>query len=478
MMKFAYAAVLLVLTLSPGAVSPARADAACDPLLGKVPPGAPPAIVADLNVKRAAFLKEKIFPNVPAEQIEFKGGEGRVEVMPEVDFAYFVQTTAADTDSGEMLLIPMATSRLAPGYISSPDWWNAHLTEINAAKASGSPLPFEDKTEVANWLRTNNLSTNPLVYRVAGGVVEKIPLQKFLLDEIFSRYDGPDVVLYRGADRATELGQWKSGVRPKGARYWTPDATYAWRYARKDPDFLPKLIQGDTPLIQFKMSKLQFKSLVEHGDLVLGTELTKNAHQAFDSIGVFQDHLVGSDFMGDRQIGVEIEIRGNGRGSAAFIPSFQGAAGIDEVAQDRIRSVEQGTARLKKQEPWRAAQLDAQAQQRITRTNAEAAVLKAIQSKAPAAQVNTLFAAIPPGRAEIANVDGVQLAQLVHDYRSGLPFHGWVLSTIADFDSVGLKLFQELAAGRSDREFECLHIIQSDRPPSIGARCIRMIQGH
>ncbi|MBT3585493.1 MAG: hypothetical protein HN509_11350 [Halobacteriovoraceae bacterium] len=90
------------------------------------------------------------------------------------------------------------------------------------------------------------------------------PLKKYLLNYYLEKHGDDDfVTLFRGAAKDAELPTWKSGKFPRGVRYWTPDVTYAWRYARKRDNFLTDTITGRSAIMKFKIPKSEFAKMVE-----------------------------------------------------------------------------------------------------------------------------------------------------------------------------------------------------------------------
>ena len=361
---------------------------------------------------------KSLIPQAPEAGIKFGPAVGRIDVVKDVDFSYLAQFETVGTK--RTLLIPMATSRLEGGWIDSPEWWKAHETEIRDAKAQGKPLPHQDRHEVSAWLSASGLSTNPDVIIVENAVTKRVPLQDFLVQHIKDHSSGDGFIdLYRGAERGDEAASWRGHMRPRGARYWTPSATYAWRYGRKNQGFLRSLIKGDAPVLKFRVPVGDLKRLVKNHNWVLGTELPKPAHLAFDTSGEFMDHLTGSVYVGEGDITPEIELRARSAGADAFIPYYQGQVGIEDLAKDRVKKIELTITRVQKQTRPNTSALVEKLQSRITRTKAEMDILVGIRDHAAFDRINQLLSALPPGNAEIANVDGDSLEQLVQDYVNG-----------------------------------------------------------
>ncbi|MCM2322400.1 MAG: hypothetical protein NDJ90_03970 [Oligoflexia bacterium] len=371
------------------------------------------AAVAD--AKRKAAIHSAL-PSVSLERIRLQNGQGKVDADPKNKLSYYLFTADPSSPSSRTLAIPMATSRFDAENYQTDEWWDAHKLEIEKARREGTPVPRQDREEVRRWLRQNGLSVNPDVVSVdpRTGAATKKELREFLLDEFLERFtEGDSVVLYRGAEKAGELDAWKSGTIPRGVRYWTPDANYAWRYARKSETFLEELVEDRAPLLKFKVPRQEFIDGVQRGHIVLGTELTKNAHQSFEKSGKFQDHLAnGADYLGEGKYGLEIEVRPRRPSRMQFNRYFVGAISVDELAQARARQIESGTARLLRQEPARAAELEALKASRFAMVEAERKLLSLIRTRANAEEIEAAIRALPDGTAEIANVDWADLSSL------------------------------------------------------------------
>lgn len=338
----------------------------------------------DTVLKALNSRPEQWLQPVRPEQVHLQGAQGRVDVNPQVKFSYFAQLATPASAQTAMTLIPLATSRYTPTYYQTDEWWDAHKTEIEEARKLGRPLPKQDEAEVEAWLPANKLSTNPLVFHVSETSIQTQPLQEFLSSHLLEKYtqDG-FVVLYRGGEKDGELQAWQSGSRPRGARYWTPTANYAWRYARKNKDFLEKLIKSQAPLFVFKIPIADFKQMTQARwpQLTLGTELTKNAHQAFDQGRGFQDHLYRAEYLGEGDYGVEIEIRANSSGSQKMVRYFKGAVTVENLVADRIQVLSRSAARKASQFPERAQGIIEAAERRVQRTLAEGRILSALRDK-------------------------------------------------------------------------------------------------
>ncbi|MBO9667441.1 MAG: hypothetical protein J7501_11600, partial [Bdellovibrio sp.] len=266
---------------------------------------------ADLDAKRTEMIvkafnskSEEFVAPITADDVKIKNGVGRADLNKEVKYSYYINTEHPGDPKSPIVMIPMATSRYAPTYYQTDDWWDAHKAELDAAKRNGTQAPRQDSKEVAAWLKKNKLSTNPLVFKIGEDKkVETQRLQDFLYDYYVNNYakDGK-ITLYRGGEKPTETGDWLQGTRPRGVRYWTPTANYAWRYARKNQGFIKDLFDGKPSIYVFEMTVQEFWALTHEGrypDLTLGTELTKQAHRNFDATGVFTDDIGGGkDYMG------------------------------------------------------------------------------------------------------------------------------------------------------------------------------------
>lgn len=363
---------------------------------------------------------------ITADDVHLSEAGGRADVNKKAKFSYFIHIDNPSDPRSAITLIPMATSRYTPTYYQTDEWWDANKAELEAARREGRPAPRQDMNEVETWLKEMKLSTNPLVFKVApDGRVGTQRLQDFLLDRYLQTYakDGK-VRLYRGGEKPTETGEWLAGRKPRGVRYWTPTATYAWRYARKNADFLTKLIDGQAPLYVFEMPVEQFKEMTSGRwpRLTLGTELTKKVHDSFDQTGRFTDQLLSrTDYMGVGDYGVEFEIRSNSKGAADMVPRFVQPITIEELVRDRVALLEKTLIRVKKARPHEADQLDRAFEARRQNTLLEGRLLLALQMKLSQETVRTLAARLAGGHYEIANSDFADLRQLVRDRLSSLP---------------------------------------------------------
>jgi hypothetical protein len=389
---------------------------------------------ADSDAVRQKLILDAL-NSVPAEwiapiteaDIHIKNGVGRIDVNKSAKFSYYINTENPSDPSSLITLIPMATSRYTPTYYQTDEWWDAHKAEIDAAKAEGKPMPRQDMAEVETWLKKMKLSTNPIVMEVKPGQHPKVVrLQAYLLDYYIKNYArNGKITLYRGGEKPTETAEWLAGRKPRGVRYWTPTATYAWRYARKNSSFLTDLVNGHPPLYVFELGVDQFKALVQRSwqRLTLGTELTKRVQDNFDRTGTFTDHLLGqSEYMGIGDLGVEFEIRSNSQGAKEMLFYFKRTIGIEELVADRVRLLDKTLARLLKANSAEADKLQLQYESRKSQAVLEGKILLAIQLKMSRKTLETL-AAEYGSRAfsEIANVDSVSFESFIQSEISALP---------------------------------------------------------
>ena len=363
---------------------------------------------------------------VEAADIHIKNGTGRVDVNKKSKLSYFIQTENPTDAASQITLIPMATSRYTATYYQTDEWWDAHKAEIDAAKVKGIRAPRQDIAEVESWLRQMKLSTNPVVLQIGPDQrLRTVRLQEYLLDYYLKNFTkNGKITLYRGGEKLTETSDWLRGIRPRGARYWTPTATYAWRYARKNASFLEDLVNGLAPLYVFEIPVEQFRSMVQRSDrkLTLGTELTKRVHDSFDRSGTFMDHLLGqSDYMGIGDIGLEFEIRASSRGANQMLPYFKSTIGIEELVIDRVNLLDRTLARLVNARPAEADRLKLQYESRKEQAVLEGKILLAIQLKSSRETLETLSAELGSKPfSEIANVDGINFREFFQGKMRGL----------------------------------------------------------
>lgn len=361
----------------------------------------------EIDKQRAAMIvqafndqPQKLIAPLTMDSVKIKNGVGRADVNVKAKFSYYIQTENTLDRNSRIVLIPMATSRFTPTYYQTDEWWDAHKDE--------KPMPRQPMQDVADWLQEMKLTSNPdlliidpIADRSTGlltGKVTRKPLQEFLLEHYIAKHAKNGVIqLYRGAERQGELEQWQSGKRPASVRYWTPTANYAWRYARKNLNFVDELVAGRAPLFKFEVPVSDFKAMVlrRWPRLTLGTELTKKAHDSFDSSGIFKDHLAGgADFLGEGTYGVEFEVRSNRAGADDMLKYFKGPITIEELAQDRIKVIRESTIRLQKQRPQEFASLEAKADERVRQIQYEAQLLLLINSAAEAPEIMSIASQI------------------------------------------------------------------------------------
>ncbi|MBC7466069.1 MAG: hypothetical protein H7256_08755 [Bdellovibrio sp.] len=357
---------------------------------------------------------------------------GRVDVNDKAKFSYYIHIAEANDMKSAITLIPMATSRFTPTYYQTDAWWDAHKTELEDAKLKGLPAPKQDMDEVMQWLQEMKLSTNPDVIEINGanGQVRYSKLQTYLLDFYLSKLAKNDkIILFRGAEKPDEISSWQKGVTPRGARYWTPTANYAWRYARKNTKFLDELLANKTPLFKFEIPVTQFKLMVDRKwqQLTLGTELTKKVHDSFDRTGNFQDQLQNNDpYLGEGHFGVEFELRANRQGSADMANFYKGAITIEDLVNDRVSVIERTQERLIKQNSTAKEKYDLLFSQRVERVKQEGMILIALQENYTPETVQLLLSQLIQRSPELVNIDGTD-------------FNSWVRKNIELKAKTGLK---------------------------------------
>lgn len=356
---------------------------------------------------------DSIIKPLDASSVELGTQDGRVNVNQETKFSYYVHIENSTDAKSRMVLIPMATSRFTATYYQTDDWWNKNKAKIDKAKAEGRPAPRQEMSEVAEWLTQMKLTTNPdvIVIDPLKNLTERSSLQKFLLDH-YLRYYAKDgyITLFRGAEKVGEISDWARGQTPRGVRYWTPTANYAWRYARKNFAFLDDLLADKTPLFKFKVPVSEFKDMVERRwqHLVLGTELTKNAHQSFNSSRQFQDHLANQDpYMGEGRYGVEFELRSNRTGAERMTGFYQGPVTIQDLVSDRIAVLERTKNRLSEKNPETRVQIEERFSNRIRQVEFEGQVLTALKENYSNEAISQILAKKPAGRSEIGYIDSL-----------------------------------------------------------------------
>lgn len=366
----------------------------------------------DLNSQRVQWIlntfnskPDSLIEPLTQDQIELGDYEGRVMVNKKAKLSYYIHIEEKSNSQSKITLIPMATSRFAPNYYQTDEWWEKHKNE--------KPMPKQDPTVVLSWLNEMKLSTDPdvVVIEPAQNNHSRISLKEYLLNVYLENFvENGKVILYRGAEKPFELDSWKKRQMPNGIRYWTPTANYAWRYARKNKDFLDLLIKNQTPLFRFEIPVADFKEMVlrRWPLLTLGTELTKNAHSIFNSQKYFGDHLFSSQpYLGIGNLGVEFEVRSNRAGALQMVNYFVRAATIDDLAQDRTRVLKQAKLRLAKQKD--STESDAQFDKRIEAVETERQLLKAIIDQKPHPHFQELLSRLSQLGSELTLIDGVQI---------------------------------------------------------------------
>lgn len=356
----------------------------------------------------------KALPNIPEENIKIKNGMGRVDSNKNFKMSYYIRTINPQDPMSKVQLIPMATSRYDRYNYNTDEWWDKY----GEARMRGEKVPHEDADQVAKFLRDNNLSTNPDVHVLQANAKPKTTkLKDFLLDRYLEMYgDGKDVILYRGIGKMEELNVWRSGITPRGVRYWTPNANYAWRYARKRENFITNLITDNTPIVKFKIPKNEFIQMVNRNEVVLGTELPKSAHRIFDSSGEFGDSLYGSSYLGDGKLGVEHEIRFRRRGREKIAQYFVGAVDPTDLGRERILTLKEGYARLVDAKPAESQKLIQEMNERIGRVQAEMEVLGMMDQDFPHERVVDKFNTLS-GTDELINNDFERLSTVIDKYK-------------------------------------------------------------
>ena len=366
----------------------------------------------DLNSQRVQWIlnafnskPDSLIEPLTQDQIQLGEYEGRVMVNKKAKFSYYVHIEEKSNPHSKITLIPMATSRFAPNYYQTDEWWEKHKNE--------KPMPKQDPALVLAWLNEMKLSTDPdvVVIDPAQNNQSRITLKEYLLNVYIENFvENGKVILYRGAEKPFELDSWKQRKMPSGVRYWTPTANYAWRYARKNKDFLDLLIKDQTPLFRFEIPVADFKEMVlrRWPRLTLGTELTKNAHSIFNSQKYFGDHLFSSQpYLGIGDLGVEFEVRSNRAGALQMVNYFVRAATIDDLAQDRTRVLQRAKLRLSKQRG--NSESTAHFDNRIAAVDMERQLLNAIAKQKPHPKFQELLIQLSQIGSELTLIDGVQL---------------------------------------------------------------------
>jgi len=355
------------------------------------------------------------------EDVQLGEHDGRVVVNKKAKFTYYVHINGENTAQAKLTLIPMSTSRFTPTYYQTDEWWDAHKAEIDEAKRTGKPQPKQDMNEVAAWLKDMKLSTNPDVLEVdpVTAQVRRTSLSKYLLNIYLERFtENGKVVLYRGAERPNELESWKAKQAPKGARYWTPTANYAWRYARKNREFIQLMNEYETPLFRFEIPVADFKAMVdrEWPRLTLGVELTKNSHQIFDRSMYFGDHFYGSmPYMGVGFMGLEFELRGNRQGLIDMTKYYVRPATIADMAKDRQKVIELTLRRWEQQLVTNKSSHLSKLENRMETLQAEKRLLLAVQSGLSYVDMDKDFQTVSRNTGEITYIDGFHFSNWIQE---------------------------------------------------------------
>lgn len=374
------------------------------------------AQTSDLNKQRIALVvnafneqPDKLIEPLKEENVRIVDGSGRADVNKKAKFSYFIQIENPSDANSRILLIPMATSRFTPTYYQTDEWWDKHKDE--------KPMPRQPMDEVQKWLQEMKLSSNPDVIVIQPGEkINRLQLREFLLTEQIERFsENGKVTLFRGAERDGEKELWEKGERPKGARYWTPTANYAWRYARKKSDFIPRLVDGTAPLFKFEVPSNDFKAMAlrRWPRLTFGTELTKKAHESFDRNGKFLDHLANNtEYLGEGTLGVEIEVRSNRSGANDMIRFYKGSVTIEDLANDRIHVLERARKRMISQRPNEKDAISRDIEARIATVEAEAELLLRLKTKTGSeTELREILSRI--NRRELTNIDSFDLNSYV-----------------------------------------------------------------
>lgn len=385
------------------------------------------AALTDLIVRAFNEKPDSLVTPLTSQNVHLGQQDGRVDVNEKAKFSYYVSFENSADSKSRLILIPMATSRFTPTYYQTDEWWDAHKAEIEQAKREGRPMPRQDSAEVEKWLKEMKLSTNPdvLIIDPSTGQTQRTPLQTFLLQHYLKYYDQDGyITLYRGAEKPGEIDSWNRREMPRGVRYWTPTANYAWRYARKNIAFLDELLADRTPLFKFRVPTRDFVQMMQARwpRLTLGTELTKNAHQSFDRVGQFQDHLYqGQPFLGEGHYGVEFEVRSSRAGALNMTSYYAGPATVTDLVFDRKQILELTRDRLIRKNPELRDSLTASFGQRIERVQAEGKILLALKEGYSQAVVSALIQQLPRVTSEIGRIDGVQFESWAQSKSSGRP---------------------------------------------------------
>lgn len=374
----------------------------------------------DLIVKSMNTNPSQWIAPIAPENAKVRDVHGRIDANPKAKFSYYMQAESEKFGTGKVTLIPMATSRFTPTYYQTDEWWDANKAAIDLAKKDGRPMPRQDMDEVQKWLTEMKLSTNPNVFEIdeRTGSSKEIPLADFLREHIVDDFAiKGKLTLYRGAEKAGELDAWIAGQKPKGVRYWTPTALYAWRYARKNTNLVKELLLGKTPVMAYEISVEDFRSMSQGRwpKFTLGTEVTAKAHGTFDGQGLFRDHLANTEYLGSGALGTEIEIRSNRAGADEMVSRFKRQVGPAELAQEFEKNFEAALARIVARSPGSRATVEPQIRRRIEAVRLEAQVLEGINAGLPREELVKLASQVRSLGPQITNVDGFDLLSFVQN---------------------------------------------------------------
>lgn len=312
-----------------------------------------PSHALALTDEEIKALLAKAGVNARAENIAIRQGQGRIDLDPANKKSLYVFTPNPQDPASPTFLIPLSTVRFSSNRYHTPAWWEANGAALAESRAQRSTAPREDGEAVRRYLQQHNLSTNPdVVVLKKDGLIETTPLKQFLLEEY--KRQGSEVTLFRGSNRGTELAEWRAGRSGYGSEYYTPSATYAWRYARKTPGppFLEALESNQAPLFEFKVPMAVFEQMVNDGEVTLGVELPKSAHDAFQSGGQFRDVLYGNSlYLGDPRFGLEFEILATKTARNKLVPYFLGPISAERLGEEADKQIDGAMDRLRLQFP-------------------------------------------------------------------------------------------------------------------------------
>ena len=325
---------------------------------------------------RNRIIKE--FPGLDHRDIKIRNGVGKVDASTKYKLSYYVYNSNFRSPSSKTILIPMGTSRFDKYNYHTDEWWEKY----GQAYSRGEKVPLENPRDVDQYLKQHNLSTNPdvIVLDNLSSSSNKIKLKDFLLEEYLKKYSQDGYVyLYRGIAKANEIDIWESGNIPRGVRYWTPDISYAWRYARKRDDLISGLIRKKSPIVQFKVPKEDFTSMVRNNEIILGTELPRSVHRSFSTEKIPRDHLTGLPYLGNNSFGLELEARLRRSGRKKIAQYFSGTVNIKDLKKDRIKKIKSTYRRLAIHNPKKREEFILEMKRRIEVVKREAQIMFAAQ---------------------------------------------------------------------------------------------------